>query len=71
MVLYYRASAPRSYHNGRWFALLNERAFVSALLVLTKRGGDMMYITVTELFLFASLIVSIISLLVTIYSHKK
>ena len=31
----------------------------------------MMYITVTELFLFASLIVSIISLIVSIYEHKK
>ena len=31
----------------------------------------MMYITVTELFLFASLIISLIFLIVSIYEHKK
>ena len=39
------------------------------LSFITKEG-DMMYITVTELFLFASLIVSIISLIVSLYNSK-
>ena len=47
-----------------------ERAFVSALLVFNKEG-DKMYLTVTELFLFVSLLISLISLFVTIYNHKK
>ena len=35
------------------------------------KEGDKMYLTVTELFLFVSLLISLISLFVTIYNHKK
>ena len=47
-----------------------ERAFVSALLVFYKEG-DKMYMTFNELLLFTSVLISLITLFVMIYNHKK
>ena len=47
-----------------------KRAFVSALLVFYKEG-DKMYLTFNELLLFTSVLISLISLFVMIYNHKK
>ena len=70
MIQYLRASAPGAIITVGGLPFFFERAFVSALLVFYKEG-DKMYLTFNELLLFTSVLISLITLFVMIYNHKK